>query len=87
MTGVGLEVLLEDLIPEIALSGDKGTLHPPSRTTNRCGSLALTLTLAFTFTLTSLLLEAAPGDDQLDNRQGQDMTGDDADRVQLQECR
>lgn len=30
MTGVGLEVLLDDLIPEIALSGDKGKPHSPS---------------------------------------------------------
>lgn len=60
MTGVGLEVLLEDLIPEIALSGDKGTPHSPSRTTNRCCFPRSHLHLDLEFHL-GLFLEAATG--------------------------
>jgi len=47
MTGVGLEVLLEDLIPEIALSGDKGKPLPPP-----IAAVSLTLTLALTLNFT-----------------------------------
>jgi hypothetical protein len=50
MTGVGLEVLLEDLIPEIALSGDRGKpLPPPIAAVSLTLTLTLTLTLNFTF--------------------------------------
>lgn len=91
MTGVGLEVLLEDLIPEIALSGDKGTPRSPSRTTNRCcfphphSHPHPHLDLEFHL---GLFLEGATGRRVGPRmRTGQDMTGHDADRVQLQECR